>query len=78
MSTAKIFWSGNSQAVRLPKSLRFPSGVTEIDVHRDGESLVFEPRQPKTFGDDFLAVLGSLPDFRRPRQTRTKRKRIFP
>jgi antitoxin VapB len=38
---AKIFWSGGSQAVRLPKALRLPG--TEVSIHRSGDSLVLEP-----------------------------------
>ena len=35
--TAKVFWSGNSQAVRLPKEFRFPRGVREVSVRRQGK-----------------------------------------
>ncbi len=38
---AKVFWSGGSQAVRLPKECRLP-GV-EVLVHRSGRKLVLEP-----------------------------------
>lgn len=42
MSTrARIFWSGGSQAVRLPKALRLPG--TEVSIHRSGNSLVLRP-----------------------------------
>jgi len=45
---------------------------------RDGERLILKPRSHREFGEDFLAVLGSMPDFRRPPQNRTRRKRMFP
>jgi antitoxin VapB len=41
MDTAKIFWSGRSQAVRLPKEYRF-DGV-EVRIRRQGKSVVLEP-----------------------------------
>ena len=78
MSVAKIFWSGNSQAVRLPKDMRFPKNVGELEMTRDGDRLILEPKSHKIFGADFLAVLGSMPDFKRPPQKRTRRKSIFP
>ena len=37
---AKVFWSGRSQAVRLPKEFRFDTA--EVFVHRDGKCLVLE------------------------------------
>jgi antitoxin VapB len=41
MDTAKIFWAGRSQAVRLPKDYRF-SG-TQVRIHRRGHAVVLEP-----------------------------------
>lgn len=38
---AKVFWSGGSQAVRLPKAMRLPSG--EVLIRRRGKTLVIEP-----------------------------------
>lgn len=37
---AKIFWSGGSQAVRLPKELRLPGD--EVEIRRRGSTLVIE------------------------------------
>jgi antitoxin VapB len=42
MATTKIFKSGNSLAVRLPRDIAFPAGV-EVIVTRQGESLVVSP-----------------------------------
>ena len=36
-----MFWSGGSQAVRLPKAMRLDS--SEVDVTRNGERLVLVP-----------------------------------
>ncbi|CAC9986765.1 hypothetical protein [uncultured Gammaproteobacteria bacterium] len=35
---AKVFKSGNSQAVRLPKAMRFD--VSEVDITKDGDNLI--------------------------------------
>ena len=44
MSTTRVFKSGNSQAVRLPKEFRFRSGVVEI--FRRGREVVLRERRP--------------------------------
>ena len=41
METAKVFWSGRSQAVRLPKSYRF--GGSEVRIRRQGNAVILEP-----------------------------------
>lgn len=41
MDTAKIFWSGRSQAVRLPKDFRFEG--TEVRIRRHGKAVILEP-----------------------------------
>jgi antitoxin VapB len=38
---AKIFWSGRSQAVRLPKEFRFEAD--EVRIRRQGNSVILEP-----------------------------------
>jgi antitoxin VapB len=40
METAKIFWSGRSQAVRLPKEYRFDT--KEVRIRRHGNSVILE------------------------------------
>ncbi|MHB8248703.1 MAG: antitoxin [Acidithiobacillus sp.] len=41
METAKIFWSGRSQAVRLPKDFRFNVGT--VRIRRHGSAVILEP-----------------------------------
>ncbi len=41
MDTAKVFWSGRSQAVRLPKEFRFD--CDEVRIRRHGASVILEP-----------------------------------
>ena len=38
---AKVFKSGNSQAVRLPKAFRFD--VDEVEVTREGDAVILRP-----------------------------------
>ena len=38
---AKVFWSGRSQAVRLPKAFRFDG--KEVRITREGSRVVLEP-----------------------------------
>ena len=42
MKTAKIFKSGNSQAVRLPKEFQFD--VTDVQIFRRGDEVVLKKR----------------------------------
>lgn len=41
METAKIFWSGRSQAVRLPKDFRFQGDA--VRIRRHGSAVILEP-----------------------------------
>jgi antitoxin VapB len=41
VETAKIFWSGRSQAVRLPKEYRFDT--EEVRIRRRGGSVILDP-----------------------------------
>lgn len=48
MKTAKIFKSGNSQAVRIPKEFKLEG--TEIEIERHGDTLVLRPRKRAWIG----------------------------
>jgi antitoxin VapB len=55
-TTAKIFQSGNSQAVRLPKEFRFDS--SEVEISRRGDEVVLrEKRRNLAAAFDALADL---------------------
>ncbi|HEX9458641.1 MAG TPA: AbrB/MazE/SpoVT family DNA-binding domain-containing protein [Thermoanaerobaculia bacterium] len=41
METAKVFWSGHSQAVRLPKQFRVKA--LEVRLRRQGNGILLEP-----------------------------------
>ena len=55
---AKIFMTGRSQAVRLPKAFRMP-GI-EVRVSRDGDKIVLEPIQPAFDVEGWHAKLMAL------------------
>ena len=71
---AKIFHNGGSQAIRLPKSCRFPDGLREVVARRVGRKVVLEPADEWT--PQFLATLGAWnEDIERPKPTPISKKR---
>ena len=62
---AKVFWTGRSQAVRLPKDFRLD--VDTVLIRRKGNTLVLEPLNE--WPEDFVEWLKSGPhlseDFKR-------------
>lgn len=80
MDTAKIFWSGRSQAVRLPKEFRLASD--EVRIRKHGNALILEPiadswawldaLQGQLDADAASAALEAVAP-----QTRTKLDRLF-
>jgi antitoxin VapB len=61
---AKIFRTGRSQAVRLPKEVRFEEAQAEVRVRREGNRVILEPLDE--WPESFLAALGSCPEFPEP------------
>jgi antitoxin VapB len=58
MRKAKIFKSGNSQAVRLPKEFRFQ--VDEVEILRRGDEIIL--REPLRNLLAAFEALASMPD----------------
>lgn len=58
MTTTKVFRSGNSQAVRIPKEFQFD--VEEIEIFRRGNEVVLR-KKPANLAAAF-DLLTSLPD----------------
>jgi antitoxin VapB len=58
---AKVFWSGGSQAVRLPKAMRLAH--REVIVRQRGRTLVLEPLPA---GDDWEGFWDQLLPLSRP------------
>ena len=50
MRIVRLFRNGRSQAVRLPKELRF-EGVKEVRVHREGRTVILEPVEEFSWED---------------------------
>lgn len=61
---AKVFWSGRSQAIRLPREYRL--SCREVSIHREGNKLVLEPSIEPTdkngWPRSFWELFGSLPE----------------
>ena len=77
MDTAKVFMSGRSQAVRLPKEYRFDTD--EVIIRRTPEGLLLVPKPAKNLGEELMAMfaridaqfpdeVGDIDDFVRPDQ----------
>jgi antitoxin VapB len=60
MKTAKIFKSGNSQAVRLPKELQFD--VSEVEIFRRGDEIVLR-KKPQNLARVFELLTDMSEDF---------------
>lgn len=58
MTTARVFQSGNSQAVRLPKKFRLDA--TEVEIFRRGDEIVLKAKA-KGMATAFH-LLADLPD----------------
>ena len=58
MAKARVFRSGNSQAVRLPKE--FQIDADEVEIFRRGEEIVLR-KKPDNIGRAF-ELLASLPN----------------
>jgi virulence-associated protein VagC len=57
---ASIFRNGANQAVWLPQELRFPAGVKEVRIRRQGEGLFISPIKPDW--SSFFAMQVDVPD----------------
>lgn len=58
MTTARVFKSGNSQAVRLPREFRFAS--EEVEIYRRGDEVIL--REKRSSPAEVFQLLASLPD----------------
>lgn len=70
---AKIFWTGRSQAVRLPKECRFDA--EEVAVRREGNAVILEPLNewPEGWVESFTS---SGTKFERSPQGRQERRKV--
>ena len=63
MPRAKVFRSGNGQALRLPKAFRFKS--KEVDIFRRGDEIVL--REPLGVMSRAFELLANMPNDFEPR-----------
>ena len=70
--TARVFTTGRSQAVRLPKEFRFDTDT--VLVHREGNSVILEPVRewPAGYVESFAGVPD---DLERPAQGNIEKRR---
>lgn len=61
---AKLFKSGGSQAVRLPKGYRFED-EEEVLIYRNGQRVILEPKR-REWSREFLDLAGAAEDFPYP------------
>jgi len=59
-TTAKVFLSGHSQAVRIPKEFRFKS--KEVEISRRGNEIVLTEK-PESLARAFDLLAGMSPDY---------------
>jgi antitoxin VapB len=59
---AKVFMSGSSQAVRLPKEFRFD--CTEVFIEKQGDALILRPKSdnPADRWREFFATTEPFPE----------------
>ena len=58
MTTAKVFMTGRSQAIRLPKKFRFEG--TEVEIFRRGDEVIL--REKPVTVDRLFKVLAQMPN----------------
>ncbi len=69
MGTARVFRSGNSQAVRLPKEFRLKSA--EVEIFRRGKEIVLREREG-TMATAFDLLAGLPDDLEVPERTKDR------
>lgn len=59
----RIFKSGNSLAVRIPKDLEFASDVRDVEIERHGDTLIIRPAKTVNMSDIMEAFAAFPPGF---------------
>ncbi|NBX55973.1 MAG: AbrB/MazE/SpoVT family DNA-binding domain-containing protein [Betaproteobacteria bacterium] len=78
MTTTRLFKNGNSQAVRIPAELAFPTSDMELVIERVGEELRIRPAQ-RRMGNVMKALSSFSPSFMsdgRGHQEQTEREAL--
>lgn len=58
MAVARVFKSGNSQAVRLPKAFRLKG--PEVEISRRGDEIVLREKKGRGLGEAF-EIIAAMP-----------------
>ena len=58
MTTAKVFMTGRSQAIRLPKEFRFEG--KEVEIFRRGDEVIL--REKPVTVDHLFKIMSQMPD----------------
>ena len=67
MRTAKLFRSGGSQAVRIPKEFRLEG--SEVYIEQEGDRVILIPKRKRSWPRGFFrAIKIKDPGFKRPAQ----------
>ncbi len=56
----RIFKSGNSLAVRIPKDIQFTADIQEVDIERHGDTLVIRPVHKQSLAN-IMAAFSAFP-----------------
>lgn len=71
---AKVFWTGRSQAVRLPKEFRFDTDT--VLVRREGDALILEAAD--AWPEGYVESFAGMPEaFARPAHGATDKRESF-
>ena len=63
IKTAKLFTTGGSQAIRLPKEFRVPGKAVRLRRTKTGVLVTSEPDDLEERRQRFIKLAGSCPDF---------------
>ena len=61
MTTAKVFQSGNSQAVRIPREFRF--NTEEVEIYRRGDEVILRETPQRGLERAYELIIGLPDDF---------------
>jgi antitoxin VapB len=72
---ARVFWSGGSQAVRLPKALRVER--SDVLIRRRGRTIVIEPAPEDGWGDFWDQLLTLRHPVKRQKTKSAERRKLL-
>lgn len=75
-STARLEWNNRSQTVTLPLEYRFDDSVREVQIRREGQSIILTPR-PEDWATFFASELKASDGFMAERGALSVQERKF-